>query len=111
MDARKRAYDGNPGAADRGPGSPQRGPRDASVAGWPSRGRADREILRRASDGAARLGRPHFVSAPDEAATETAADPEQRQEDVTQDKGRGRSKAQMPAGGAGERGFGAIPHG
>src|SRR5262249_40061500 len=65
----------------------------------------------RASDGAMRLGRPHLISAPDEAATETAADPEQRQEDVTQDKGRGRSKAQMPAGCARERGFGAIPHG
>src|SRR5262249_55125892 len=58
-----------------------------------------------------RLRRPHFVSAPDEAATETAADPEQRQEDVTQDKGRRRSKAKMPAGRARERGFGAIPHG
>jgi hypothetical protein len=33
---------GNPGAAARDPGSPQRGPRDASVAGGPSRGRADR---------------------------------------------------------------------
>src|SRR5262245_15894150 len=53
---------------------------------------AGRERRIRASDGAARLGRPHFVSAPDEAAAETAADPQQRQEDVTQDKGRGRSK-------------------
>src|SRR5262249_44296175 len=40
----------------------------------------------RGSDGSARLERPHFVSAPDEAATEAAADPEQRQEDVAQDK-------------------------
>src|SRR2546430_4374941 len=37
MDARKRAYGGNPGPQA---GSPQRGPRDASVAGCPSRGRA-----------------------------------------------------------------------
>src|SRR5262249_19233282 len=64
----------------------------------------------RASDGA-RLERTHFVSAPDEAATEPAADPQQRQERVTQHPGGGRFEAQMPAGCARERGFGAIPCG
>src|SRR5262249_16507185 len=67
------------------------------------------EFAARASDGPTRLGRPHFIPAPDEAATETAADPEQRQEDVTQDKGRRRSKASVPSGYARECGFGAIP--
>jgi len=38
MDARKRAYAGNPEPKT---GSPQRGPRDASVAGRPSRGRTE----------------------------------------------------------------------
>src|SRR6516225_8236518 len=43
MDARKRAYVGNPGPRA---GSPQRGPRDASVAGCPSRGRTEGKCLR-----------------------------------------------------------------
>src|SRR5262245_61915934 len=41
MDARKRVYAGTPEPAARDSGSPQRGPRDASVAGCPSRARAD----------------------------------------------------------------------
>src|SRR6516165_5293974 len=69
----------------------------------------ERSLPARASDGAARLERTHFVSAPDEAAAEPAADPQQRQERVTQHPGGGRFEAQMPTGCARERGFGAIP--
>src|SRR5262249_8923144 len=101
MDARKRAYGGNPG--------PRAGSllsRDERIEILLMHGRRSR-----GSDGSARLERPHFVSAPDEAATEAAADPEQRQEDVPQDKGGARSKAQMPCRVARERGFGAIPRG
>jgi hypothetical protein len=62
-DARERAY-----AGIQGPQTLALGPRF----------RGDERIeslLRRASDGAARLERTHFVSAPDEAAAEPAADP------------------------------------
>src|SRR5262245_63349555 len=59
--------------------------RESRGAGSPlSRGRADRESLEAPSDGSARRERPHVVSAPDEAAAEPAADPEQRQEHVPQ---------------------------
>src|SRR5215468_5557329 len=71
----------------------------------------ERSLPARASDGAARFERTHFVSAPHEAATEPAADPQQRQERVTQHPRGGRFEAQMPAGRARERGFGAVPDG
>src|SRR5262249_31346037 len=45
MDARKRAYAGDPYSRAGGYGSPQRGPRDASVAGCPSRGRQCYELI------------------------------------------------------------------
>src|SRR5919109_3136563 len=47
MDARKRAYAGDPYSRGGGYGSPQRGPRDASVAGCPSRGRQVYKLVSR----------------------------------------------------------------